>query len=1159
MRICTYNIQGGIDPENNPTGAAVLFEDFKTHKVEIAVLQEVRVKQDRYFGQQHEEDPANNGIIYAIAGKHENKAKRYGQGFYVSAKWRPHYVHHEYISDRISIIQLNLNIKNGERDCIMTIINVYAPHSGYLIDKPEEVAEYYELLATTYARFNTNTLVLIAGDFNSKLGQRTEDDTTKITGRYGKGTRNKAGEKFAEFLEENRLIATNTLFRQSIHKRITWTGHLSGKMVYNQIDFTLIDQQKRHLVTQSTTTRMFLYDSDHFPVITTFDLRGLYRTLERTRSKGGPDKLEYNKLTESAGQAYFNEPSGFTYGFQKKVESEIAQIITDGAPDDLNKRITKTLQKVARKEIPKVIPLNSPLFPLQDEKIRREIKEIQKIKREMTFRRNVNYRERQNMQKQIRTKKKRVKHMIGKLRKKNLLEQIDNLEKNKGNTKIYAINKAITHAQEFKPLRVTTADGKITDKPDQIRTVASEFYHKLFTTQLCNEGAEADKIEPFQGFFRPLHRPFDEAEIFEATRKLRNGRTTGPDGLKGELLRYGGYKMGTQPSTLYKLKAKVFNRIFETHTKLQTIHTSDLTVLNKPNKPPMIEDTRGITLHNIDRKLLEILLLIRIAQTIDKFLGNEQCGYRPGRSTTEVLFCHRWLTAICQRYLTRFNIMGIDLSKAFDCVIRAKLYEMLVPILAEDELRIMRILFSDTDLTVKAGGERSDPFSTTIGIPQGGGLSPIFFILYLQMSMENFERTKLPRPTSWLYLEPTYADDKDCVIEYPFDANLTPEEIHAYKNPHLLEFSRLLEPHLKEYNLKVNLDKLEWTVLDSKELRAKDVRKLGTRIGETKELGYRTRGASNAFRSQRRFFNNSGKLPLNTRMRVYNCYVLPMFAYNIAVLGLTDIQMKSLDVLHRKHLRIVSRIFYPKRIRNIDLYALTKSVPITTLALQYRWKFFGHILRQPTTNPAYIIMNSYFNPNSGRQHRPGRIHTNLPIRLNQDLELTTGLGRPMLESLEDLEALRKFAQGRKEWKQMVKEMVMKHSQPATDKTPRTTRKRERQKNKNEMRKKRKECKKRIIWNEAAEADSHLPPDRRHGMRRLTPHETPRLRWNPQVQYSVSTEAARQPQGMGAAARRHNNEPIVNIHHQDPEAAEVIHRDARAEDRRAQAAMWHLFH
>ena len=97
----------------------------------------------------------------------------------------------------------------------MTIINVYAPHSGYLIDKPEEVAEYYELLATTYARFNTNTLVLIAGDFNSKLGQRTDDDTTKITGRYGKGTRNKAGEKFAEFLEEKRLTATNTLFKQS--------------------------------------------------------------------------------------------------------------------------------------------------------------------------------------------------------------------------------------------------------------------------------------------------------------------------------------------------------------------------------------------------------------------------------------------------------------------------------------------------------------------------------------------------------------------------------------------------------------------------------------------------------------------------------------------------------------------------------------------------------------------------------------------------------------------------------------------------------------------------------------------------------------------------------------------------------------------------------
>ncbi len=165
----------------------------------------------------------------------------------------------------------------------------------------------------------------------------------------------------------------------------------------------------------------------------------------------------------------------------------------------------------------------------------------------------------------------------------------------------------------------------------------------------------------------------------------------------------------------------------------------------------------------------------------------------------------------------------------------------------------------------------------------------------------------------------------------------------------------------------------------------------------------------------------------------------------------------------------------------------------------------------------------------------------------------------MLESLEDLEALKKFAQRQKEWKQMVKEMVTKHSKPPTEKTPRTTRKRERQKTKNEMKKRRKECKKRIVWNKAAEADSQLPPDRRHGMHQMTPHETPRLSWNPQVQYSVSTEAARRPQGMGAAARRHNNEPIVNIHQQDPDADEVIHRDARAEDIRAHAAMWHLFH
>ena len=948
----------------------------------------------------------------------------------------------------------------------MTIINAYAPHTGYLVQSPEEIPAFYELLTETYTRYNTgnNALVIVMGDFNSKLGQKTRGETTNIVGSYGKGKRNRTGNLMAEFMEENNLLATNTIFRKSIFKRITWTKCLQGEIVYNQIDYILLEQQKRHLCEDSQAYRTFLYGSDHFPVITTFNLKELYRELPKGKKTGAIANLEYNKLTTWAGKAYQHggRAEGFTYEFQEKVETKLAAIITENkTPDEINKQITETLKSVAKTEIPKAISLTSPLYPLQDQTIRSELEKIKKINKALTHRRMTNQHERKRLVKEIRKRKKTIKHKIRKMRESALLDQITNLEANKGNTKLYAIKKAITNTDSYKPLRITQADGTVTDQPEPIRLIAKAYYEKLFTTQLCNEGEEVETILPFEGEPRPLRKPFQADELFTACKKLRNGRATGPDGLKGELVRYGGFKdeeLARSRPYLYTLKALVFNRIFEQHKKLETIHTSDLVVLNKPGKRPEIEQTRGITLHNIDRKLLEILLLIRIVEIINMFLGTEQCGYREGRSTTEVLFCHRWLTAMCQKYKTRFNIMGIDLSKAFDCVLRKKLYDMLVPILGEDDLRIMRILFAETTLTVKAGGERSEQFNTTVGIPQGGGLSPIFFILYLEMSMQDFERTKLSRPTEKLYFELTFADDKDPIIECEHNEEETPEEAHSYQDPHLQEFGRQLEPHLKEYNLKMNLDKLEWTIITCKDQREQDVRKLGTRIGEFAEMDQRTKGATHAFRCQRRFFNNSSHLPLKTRMRIYNCYVLPMFTYNIATLGITDTQMKRLDVLHRKQLRIVCRIFYPRRIRNIALYKLTESVPITNMALKYRWKFFGHILRQSRENPPYRIMTSYFDPNSGRIPRQGRTFTNLPITLHKDLEYAAGIGRPPLKSMEDLELIRKFAQRRNEWREMVAEMVSKHNQPPTVRTRKTTRKRQRQENKKEMTKRKKEYK-----------------------------------------------------------------------------------------------------
>ena len=70
------------------------------------------------------------------------------------------------------------------------------------------------------------------------------------------------------------------------------------------------------------------------------------------------------------------------------------------------------------------------------------------------------------------------------------------------------------------------------------------------------------------------------------------------------------------------------------------------------------------------------------------------------------------------------------MTSVFDAIERMKLIETLESILREDELRIIRILLSNTTLDIKSSSKISNPFHANIGSLQGDGLSGCIFIIY---------------------------------------------------------------------------------------------------------------------------------------------------------------------------------------------------------------------------------------------------------------------------------------------------------------------------------------------------------------------------------------------------------------------------------------------
>ena len=76
----------------------------------------------------------------------------------------------------------------------ITVIQVYAPTSN-----AEEAERFYEDLQDLLELTPKNYVNFIIGDWNAKVGSQ---ETPGVTGKFGLGIRNEAGQRLTEFCQE---------------------------------------------------------------------------------------------------------------------------------------------------------------------------------------------------------------------------------------------------------------------------------------------------------------------------------------------------------------------------------------------------------------------------------------------------------------------------------------------------------------------------------------------------------------------------------------------------------------------------------------------------------------------------------------------------------------------------------------------------------------------------------------------------------------------------------------------------------------------------------------------------------------------------------------------------------------------------------------------
>ena len=127
------------------------------------------------------------------------------------------------VNKRVRNAVLGCNLKNNRMISVhlqgksfnITEIQVYAPTSNA---EEAEVERFYEDLQDLLELTPKKDVLSIIGDWNAKVGSQ---ETRGVTGKFGLGVQNEAGQRLIEFCQENTLVIANTLFQQ--HKKRLYT------------------------------------------------------------------------------------------------------------------------------------------------------------------------------------------------------------------------------------------------------------------------------------------------------------------------------------------------------------------------------------------------------------------------------------------------------------------------------------------------------------------------------------------------------------------------------------------------------------------------------------------------------------------------------------------------------------------------------------------------------------------------------------------------------------------------------------------------------------------------------------------------------------------------------------------------------------------------
>ena len=221
-------------------------------------------------------------------------------------------------------------------------------------------------------------------------------------------------------------------------------------------------------------------------------------------------------------------------------------------------------------------------------------------------------------------------------------------------------------------------------------------------------------------------KPFSASEIGKCIRRLKTGKSTGPDLISNEIIKF-------SSAVTCKAITKLFNLILDSGKYPSSWRKSFIILIHKSGDKLNMNNYRGISLQNCIAKLFSTALNFRLIEFYEDKFAIEQFGFRVNHRTTDSIFI---LKSLITKYLTKkkskIYACFVDLRRAFDTVWHeGLLYKLKESKIGKKMFDIIKDMYSCCQSAVKLDNEYSEFFEINKGVKQGDSLSPTLFNCFI--------------------------------------------------------------------------------------------------------------------------------------------------------------------------------------------------------------------------------------------------------------------------------------------------------------------------------------------------------------------------------------------------------------------------------------------